>query len=111
MSTFVAYSIVPTHGAGSVIVDNYAIAGRHGRGAIGIELDGSGEIARNYIEGFDYGAVVYGAGFDVHDNSFVGTTQATVLDYAGRPGRIGVNRAGQGGMTALRPPERRPWAP
>jgi hypothetical protein len=76
MSTFVAYSIVPTRGVNTVLKGNSAIAGSRGRGAIGIELDGSGEIVGNYVENFNVGAVVYGAGFNVHDNTFVNTTQA-----------------------------------
>jgi hypothetical protein len=87
-STFVAYSVVPTRGVNTVIKGNYAIAGSRGRGAIGIELDGSGEIASNYIQDFSYGAVVYGAGFNVHENTFVNATQGPVLNYAKRSGRI-----------------------
>ena len=94
MSTFVAYSIVPTHGVNSHIVNNYAIAGNRGAGAIGIELDGSGEIYGNKVEDFSYGAVVYGAGFNVHDNSFVNATQAPVLNYAHRLGRMERNDTG-----------------
>src|SRR3546814_10238229 len=88
MSTFVAYSLVPTNGVNTVITGNYASAGSRGPGDIGIELAGSGEITGNYIEGFRYGAIVYGAGFNVHDNSFIGTTEAVVLDYAKRGGWI-----------------------
>src|SRR3546814_14198446 len=54
MSTFVAYSLVPTNGVNTVITGNYASAGSRGPGDIGIELAGSGEIAGNYIEGFRY---------------------------------------------------------
>jgi len=111
MSTFVAYSIVPTHGVNTVITRNYAIAGARGRGAIGIELDGSGEISRNYIQDFDYGAIVYGAGFNVHRNAFVATTHASVQNYAKRPGRIAHNGAGQQSPVTARPPERRVWRP
>src|SRR3546814_1020716 len=75
MSTFVAYSVVPTYGVNSVITGNYAIAGRRGRGDIGIELAGSGEIAGNHIEDFRFGSIVYGAGFHVHDNLFLNATK------------------------------------
>lgn len=109
MSTFVAYSIVPTHGVNTVITRNYATAGARGRGAIGIELDGSGKIARNYIQDFDYGAIVYGAGFNVHHNAFVATKYASVLNYAKRPGRIAHDGAGQQMPVIARPPERRVW--
>ena len=106
MSTFVAYSIVPTYGVNTVITGNYAIAGHQGPGDIGIELDGSGEIAGNHIENFKYGAIVYGAGFNLHDNLFLKTTEAAVLNYAKRPGWI----ARDGRMTSIaRPPERRIW--
>jgi hypothetical protein len=111
MSTFVAYSVVPTYGVNTVITENYAIAGERGRGTIGIELDGSGEIARNYIQDFNYGAVVYGSGFNVHDNTLVDTTEALVLNYAKRPGRIAGNGGGQQMPGIDRPPERRPWPP
>ena len=108
MSTFVAYSMVATRGANTPIPGNYSISGPNGHSAIGIELDGSGEIRNNFVEDFNYGAVVYGAGFNVHSNNFVNTTIATVLDYSKRPGRIGTN------MTlpdppVRRQPERRPW--
>jgi hypothetical protein len=93
-STFVAYSVVPTRGVNTVIKGNYAIAGSRGRGAIGIELDGSGEIASNYIQDFSYGAVVYGAGFNVHENTFVNATQRAspqlcqaVRTHCGQPSR------------------------
>lgn len=106
MSTFVAYSLVPTHGINTVITGNYAIAGNRGRGDIGIELAGSGEIAGNHIEDFRFGAIVYGAGFNVHDNIFSNTTEAVVLNYANRPGRIVVD----GQVTAIsHPPVRRDW--
>jgi hypothetical protein len=91
MSTYVAYSIVPTYGRNSIIADNYAVAGAQGPGMIGIELDGSGQITGNHVDGFSYGAIVYGAGFDVHDNKFVNATIAGVLNYSGRPGTMGRN--------------------
>jgi hypothetical protein len=94
MSTFVAYSIVPTHGVHTVITRNDATVGARGRGAIGIELDGWGEITRNFIQDFDYGAIVYGAGFNVHHNAHVATTYASVLNCAKRPGRIARDGAG-----------------
>jgi hypothetical protein len=104
--TFVAYSRVPSLGVNTVVTVNYAKEGNHGRGGIGIELDGSGEISGNDIEDFDYGAIVYGAGFNVHDNVFLNTTEAAVLNYAKRPGRIA--RDGQVSRIT-RPPERRVW--
>jgi hypothetical protein len=92
-STFVAYSVVPTYGVNSLIADNYADAGAHGRGRIGIELNGSGTVTGNYTEAFDFGAIVYGMGFDVHDNNFVDTRDAVVLNYAKEPGIIATNSA------------------
>ena len=106
MSTFVAYSLVPTYGVNTVIRRNYAIAGSQGRGDIGIELNGSGEISGNHIEDFRFGAIVYGAGFNVHDNVFLNTTEAVVLNYASHPGRIVIEE--QVSIT-IRPPERRIW--
>src|SRR3546814_16677423 len=88
MSTFVAYSLVPTNGVNTVITGNYASAGSRGPGDIGIELAGTGAIAGTYIEGFRYGAIVYGAGFNVRTNSFIGTTEAVTLAYAKTGGRI-----------------------
>jgi len=108
--TFVAYSIVPTRGVNTIIKGNYAIAGRRGRGAIGIELDGSGEIAGNYIQDFNYGAVVYGAGFNVHENAFVDARQGPVLNYAKRSGRIAGNSTGDQ-IPKIARPERRTWSP
>jgi acetyltransferase-like isoleucine patch superfamily enzyme len=93
MSTFVAYSLVPNKGVDTQIIHNYAISGPQQRGDIGIELDGSGEIADNLTNGFKYGAIVYGTGFSVHDNTFVGTSLAAVLNYAHRPGVIRANIA------------------
>src|SRR3546814_18321563 len=43
MSTFVAYSLVPTNGVNTVITGNYASAGSRGPGDSGIERAGSGE--------------------------------------------------------------------
>ena len=108
MSTFVAYSLVATRGVNTLITGNYAIAGPNGRGAIGIELASSGEVRDNFVEDFNYGAIVYGAGFNVHSNSFVNTTITTVLDYSKRPGRIGTNST-LARSQAPRQPERRPW--
>lgn len=106
MSTFVAYSLVPTYGVNTIIRGNYAIAGSHGPGDIGIELNGSGEITGNHIEDFRYGAIVYGADFNVHGNLFLNATETAVLNYAKRPGRIAADaQAGR----ILRPPERRVW--
>ena len=109
MSTFVAYSIVPTYGKNSLIVGNYAIAGKNGRGAIGIELDGSGQIYGNQIEDFNFGAVVYGTGFEVFDNSFVRTNQALVLNYSKRSGRIDRNDGDDNRRRVPAPPARLPW--
>jgi len=108
--TFVAYSLVQTYGVNTVVTGNYASAGVHGRGGIGIELDGSGQIAHNYIQDFNFGIVVYGADFDVHDNALLNTTDASVLNYAKRRGRIGSNDTRQQPAPTARP-ERRPWAP
>lgn len=108
MSTFVAYSIVPTYGVNSLITNNYAIAGPNGRGRIGIELDGSGEITGNIMDDFDYGAIVYGTGFNVHRNVFRSTKDASVLNYAKRPGRIDEAPAA---LDPPRRPERIKWSP
>ena len=108
MSTFVAYSIVPTYGINTLILDNYAVAGTQGRGAIGIELDGSGEIARNTVKDFNYGAIVYGSAFDVHDNTLLNTTQTPVLNYSGRTGRIAL---GDAPAVPPRRPDRMNWSP
>jgi acetyltransferase-like isoleucine patch superfamily enzyme len=66
MSTVVASSIVP--------------------GAVGIEFDSSGEIARNVARNFNYGAMVYGTGFKVHQNAPISTTKAQVSKYCKRWG-------------------------
>jgi hypothetical protein len=107
MSTFVAYSVVPTHGVNSTIVDNYANAGAP-RGAIGIELDGSGTIARNVTEDFNYGAIVYGSGFKVEHNAFRNTVFAQVLNYSKRPGIIELKPAWK---DPPRRPDRAAWQP
>jgi acetyltransferase-like isoleucine patch superfamily enzyme len=108
MSTFVAISIVPTYGVNTLIADNYVGAGQNGRGSIGIELDGSGEIVRNVTQDFNYGAIVYGTGFKVRDNAFLNTTQATVLNYANRAGTIQLEPV----LSVFpRRPERRTWQP
>jgi acetyltransferase-like isoleucine patch superfamily enzyme len=107
MSTFVAYSVVPTYGVNSTIVDNYATAGTP-RGAIGIELDGSGTIARNITEDFNYGAIVYGSGFKVEQNAFYKTVFAQVLNYSKRPGTIELEPAWKG---SPRRPDRATWRP
>lgn len=108
MSTFVAYSVVPTHGVNSTIVDNYANAGAPPRGGIGIELDGSGDISRNIIDDFNYGAIVYGAGFKVQNNAFLSTSFAQVLNYSKRKGIIELQPAWHG---TPRRPERAIWQP
>jgi hypothetical protein len=107
MSTFVAYSLVPTKGINTQIIHNYAAAGRQ-LGDIGIELAGSGEIADNFTNGFKYGAIVYGAGFSVHDNNFVDTTIAAVLNYGRSSGTITGNIANPQ-ATPFPQPARRPW--
>lgn len=104
MSTFVAYSLVPTLGVNTVISGNFAASGET-RGAIGIELAGSGKIVGNRIQGFNYGAVVYSDGFDVEHNTFVGTTLARVLNYAQRKGVIVNNPASR----SPREPQRKSW--
>jgi len=106
MSTFVAYSLVPTHGVNTVITGNYAIAGSRGRGDIGIELAGSGTITGNHIEDFRFGAIVYGTDFRVRDNLFLRTTDAAVLNYANLPGEISLNGESS---RITHPPERRAW--
>jgi len=108
MSTFVAYSLVPTKGVDTRIIHNFAIAGPRQRGDIGIELAGSGEIADNFTDGFKYGAIVYGAGFSVHDNNFVGTTIATVLNYSKYPGTIAANTI-NAPAEQFPQPTRQPW--
>lgn len=107
MSTFVAYSVVPTYGVNSTIVDNYANAGAL-RGQIGIELDGSGTIARNVTEDFNYGAIVYGSGFRVEHNAFHNTVFAQVLNYSKRSGIIEQEPTWQG---PPRRPDRATWQP
>jgi hypothetical protein len=106
--TGIAYSIILRAGANTKILRNNA----QGFGAgIGIELDGPGEIAGNYMDAFDYGAIVYGAGFYVHDNVFVNTPLAAVPDYNnGAKGGTIQNNIGRA-LNTLRPPERRIWPP
>ena len=67
----VAYSIISTYGDHTLIEGNYA-KGPSGPG-IGIELAGSGEIANNSIDTFEFGIIVYSSGFNVHDNATVDT--------------------------------------
>jgi hypothetical protein len=107
LSTFVAYSVVPTYGVNSTIVDNYANAGAS-RGMIGIELDGSGTIARNVTEDFNYGAIVYGSGFKVEQNAFHSTVFDKVLNYSKRPGTIELEPTWKG---PPRRPDRAAWQP
>jgi hypothetical protein len=106
MSTFVAYSLVPTNGVNTLVSGNYAIAGDRGAGDIGIELAGSGEISDNHIEDFRYGAIVYGADFYVHGNRFLNTTEAIVLNYAKLSGRIVHDEPT---LRLTTPPGRRSW--
>jgi len=107
MSTFVAFSIVPTRGVNTTISGNYAAAGAK-RGTIGIELAGSGKVIGNQIRGFDYGAVVYSDGFDVEKNVFAATRLDRVLNYAGREGIIADNVATPP-AAPLKKPERKEW--
>src|SRR6266550_3279403 len=86
MSSAVAYSIISTNGVNTLITGNYAKG--PGGISVGIEMDGSGEISNNNVEGFAYGAIVYGSGFNVHDNHFLDTPIDTVLNYAGKDGTI-----------------------
>jgi hypothetical protein len=106
MSTFVAYSLVPTNGVNTLITRNYANAGSRKPGDIGIELAGSGEIASNHIENFRFGTIVYGADFYVHDNRYVNATETDVLNYAKLNGRIVRNNLA---FPRLTPPERHSW--
>jgi hypothetical protein len=108
MSTFVAYSIVPTYGVNSVIVDNYANADSPTHGAIGIELDGSGTVSRNTTEDFKYGAIVYGSGFRVTNNAFLNASVTRVLNYSKRSGVIELEPAWTG---TPRRPDRPAWRP
>lgn len=107
MSTFVAYSLVPTKGVDTRVIHNYAIAGRR-PGDVGIEFAGSGEIVDNFTDGFKYGAIVYGAGFSVHDNNFVGATIAPVLNDGKYRGTIVANTVNPPAKPFPRP-TRRPW--
>ena len=107
MSTFVAYSIVPTRGVDTVISGNFAAAGAQ-RGTIGIELAGSGKVIGNQIRNFDYGAVVYSDGFDVENNVFSATRLDRVLNYARREGIIAGNLSSPR-TASLRKPERKKW--
>ncbi len=108
MSTFVAYSLVPTRGVNTVISGNYAAAGADRRGTIGIELAGSGKVVGNRIQNFDYGAIVYSDGFDVENNVFLSTRLASVLNYADRDGVIAGNRPASRAASP-RKPERKEW--
>jgi nitrous oxidase accessory protein NosD len=82
----VAYSIISTNGVNTLIEGNYA-KGPPGPG-IGIEMDGSGEIKNNYIDTFEFGIIVFGSGFNVHDNTVVNTPLGAVVNYSGRDGII-----------------------
>jgi chitinase len=101
MSTAVAYSIISTNGVNTSITGNYAQG--PGGNSIGIEMDGSGTITGNNIEGFDYGAIVYGSGFNVSGNHFLDTPIDTVLNYSGRDGVIQNNTSDAASFTT--PPE------
>ena len=85
-STAVAYSIIATNGVNTLITGNYAKG--PGGESIGIELDGPGEITGNAIEGFAFGTIVYGSGFNVHHNAFLDTPLDTVLNFSGADGII-----------------------
>ena|GEM_PF-430991 len=107
MSTFVAYSIAPAHGVNTLILENYAVAGARGRGAIGMEFDGSGAIASNIIQD-NYGAIVCESGFNVHDNALLNATQEPILNYSRKLGRIALELV----PAALpRRPDRPSWSP
>jgi hypothetical protein len=94
-STDVAYSIVPTYGVNTQIKGNYA----QGLGTgVGIEMNGSGEISGNYIENFWYGTIVYGSGFNVHDNAFVKQSIQTALNYSGKSGTVADNQTTAAGF-------------
>jgi hypothetical protein len=51
-------------------------------------MDGSGEIKNNYIDTFEFGIIVFGSGFNVHDNTVVNTPLGAVVNYSGRDGII-----------------------
>jgi hypothetical protein len=92
--TYVAYSIVPSHGVDTHILNNYA--SQQGEG-IGIELNGSGEVAGNHVDNTWYGTIVYGSGFDVHDNAFGAASIDSVLNYGNGGGAIDNNSADPSG--------------
>ena len=92
----VAYSIISTYGDHTLIEGNYA-KGPSGPG-IGIELAGSGEISNNSIDTFEFGIIVYGSGFNVHDNATANTPIESVLNYSGGDGIIQNNIADAEGV-------------
>jgi hypothetical protein len=83
--TDVAYSLVPSNGVNTHVEGNYASGPGTG---IGIELNGSGEIIGNYIDNYWYGTIVYGSGYNVHDNAFVHASVDQVLNYSGGSGVV-----------------------
>ncbi|GEM_PF-1774600 len=100
-STDVAYSLVQGNGVNTVITGNYAKGIGTG---VGIELNGSGEIYGNYIENFWYGSIVYGKGFNVHDNAFVGDYIERVLNYGNQSGTIANNKTSANGFPMPKKP-------
>lgn len=100
-STDVAYSLVQGNGVNTVIQGNYAKGIGSG---VGIELNGTGEITGNYVENFWYGSIVYGKGFNVHDNAFVGDYIERVLNYGGQTGTIQNNQTTASGFTMPQKP-------
>jgi hypothetical protein len=94
--TDVAYSIVQSNGVNTLIEGNHASGPGTG---IGIELNGSGEVKGNYIDNFWYGTIVYGSGYNVHDNAFVHTTVDPVLNYSGGGGAVQNNATDATGFT------------
>ncbi len=94
-STDVAYSLVQANGVNTLIKGNYAKGIGSG---VGIELNGSGEITGNYVENFWYGSIVYGKGFNVHDNAFVGQYIERVLNYGNQSGTVANNQTSGSGF-------------
>src|SRR5262249_18468574 len=83
------------YGVNTLVEGNYA----SGQGTgIGIELNGSGEVTGNYAQNFWYGTIVYGSGFNVHNNAYVNDSIETVLNYAGGSGTIQNNQTTAAGF-------------
>jgi hypothetical protein len=107
-STDVAYSLVQGNGVNTVITGNYAKGIGTG---VGIELNGSGEIYGNYIDNFWYGTIVYGKGFNVHDNAYVGQYIERVLNYGNQSGTIANNKTSGSGFPMPQKPGSAPTQP